>query len=85
MRSSLSTTATPKMTKLVTDAKIPLVYVNLQLAEETLPKGAYVGSPEVTSGKLQGEAIAKLLNNKGNIVLMMGELATRLPFCELKA
>jgi inositol transport system substrate-binding protein len=55
-----------------------LVYVNLQPAEETLPKGAaYVGSPEVTSGKLQGEAIAKLLNNKGNVVIMVGELATQ--------
>jgi ABC-type sugar transport system substrate-binding protein len=74
----VDTTATPQMTKLVTEAKIPLVYVNLQPAEETLPKGsAYVGSPEVTSGKLQGEAIAKLLNNKGNIVIMMGELATQ--------
>jgi inositol transport system substrate-binding protein len=74
----VDTSASPKMTKLVTDAKIPLVYVNLQPAEETLPKGtAYVGSPEVTSGKLQGEAIAKLLNNKGNLVIMMGELATQ--------
>ena len=74
----VDTTATPKMTQLVTEAKIPLVYVNLQPAEETLPKGAaYVGSPEITSGKLQGEAIAKLLNNKGNVVLMVGELATQ--------
>ena len=74
----VDTTASPKMTKLATDAKMPLVYVNLQPAEETLPPGvAYVGSPEVTSGKLQGEAIAKLLNNKGNVVIMMGELATQ--------
>ena len=29
------------------------------------------------AGKLQGEAIAKLLNNKGNVVIMMGELATQ--------
>ena len=34
----VDTTATPKMTKLVTEAGIPLVYVNLQPAEETLPK-----------------------------------------------
>ena len=74
----VDTIATPKMTKLVTGAGIPLVYVNLQPAEETLPKGvAYVGSEEIVSGKLQGEAIAKLLNNKGNIVIMMGELATQ--------
>jgi inositol transport system substrate-binding protein len=29
------------------------------------------------SGKLEGEAIAKLLYNKGNIVIMIGELATQ--------
>ena len=48
------------------------------LLRKRCPKGvAYVGSPEITSGKLQGEAIAKLLNNKGNVVLMVGELATQ--------
>ena len=74
----VDTMASPKMTMLVTEAGIPLVYANLQPAEETLPKGvAYVGSEEIVSGKLQGEAIAKLLNNKGNVVIMMGELATQ--------
>ena len=74
----VDTMASPKMTKLVTEAGIPLVYVNLQPAEETLPKAvAYVGSEEIVAGKLQGEAIAKLLNNKGNVVIMMGELATQ--------
>jgi inositol transport system substrate-binding protein len=74
----VDTTATPKMTQLVTAAGIPLVYVNLRPAEDTLPKGvAYVGSDENVSGKLEGEAIAKLLNNKGNIVIMVGELATQ--------
>jgi len=29
------------------------------------------------SGKLEGEEIARLLNNKGNVVIMMGELATQ--------
>jgi inositol transport system substrate-binding protein len=68
--------ATPKMTKLVTDAGIPLVYVNRAPAEETFPKGVvYVGSDENVSGKLEGEAIAKLLNYKGNVVIMMGELS----------
>ena len=74
----VDTTATPKMTQLVPAAGIPLVYVNLRPAEDTLPKGvAYVGSDENVSGKLEGEAIAKLLNNKGNIVIMVGELATQ--------
>jgi hypothetical protein len=55
---AVDTMASPKMTKLVTEAGIPLVYVNLQPAEETLPKGvAYVGSEEIVAGKLQGEAM----------------------------
>ena len=37
----------------------------------------YVGSDENVSGKLEGEAIAKLLKGKGNVVIMMGELATQ--------
>jgi inositol transport system substrate-binding protein len=62
--------ATPNMTKLATNAGIPLVYVNLKPAEETLPQGvAYVGSDENVSGRLQGEEIARLLNNKGNLVI----------------
>ena len=74
----VDTMATPKMTKLVTDVRIPLIYVNLKPAEETLPKGvAYVGSDENISGKLQGEEIARLLNNKGNLVILVGELATQ--------
>jgi len=68
--------ATPKMTKLAIDAGIPLVYVNRAPAEETFPKGVvYVGSDENVSGKLEGEAIARLLNYKGNVVIMMGELS----------
>ena len=51
----VDTMASPKMTKLVTEAGIPLVYVNLQPAEETLPNGvAYVGSQEIVAGKLRG-------------------------------
>ena len=74
----VDTMATPNMTKLATEAGIPLVYVNLKPAEETLPKGvAYVGSDENISGKLQGEEIARLLNNKGNLVILVGELATQ--------
>jgi len=35
-----------------------------------------VGSDENVPGKLQAEEIARLLNKKGNIAIMMGELAT---------
>jgi inositol transport system substrate-binding protein len=74
----VDSSATPKMTKLATAAGIPLVYVNREPYEKTLPeKVIYVGSDENVSGKLEGEAIAKLLNNKGNVAIMMGELATQ--------
>jgi len=69
--------ATPKMTRLATDAGIPLVLVNRPPSEETLPKGvAFVGSDENMPGKLQAEEIARLLNKKGNVVIIMGEITT---------
>jgi len=74
----VDSSATPKMTKLATAAGIPLVYVNREPYEKTLPeKVVYVGSDEHVSGKLQGEEIARLLNNKGNVAIMMGELSTQ--------
>ncbi len=73
----VDTAATPRMTKLAVAAGIPLVYVNRQPDTEDLPDGvAYVGSDETISGKMEGEEIARLLNNKGNIAIMVGELAT---------
>lgn len=73
----VDTSATPKMTKLATDAKLPLVYVNRKPIEKTLPAGvSFVGSDETQSGTLEAEELAKLLNHKGNIVIMQGELAT---------
>ena len=75
----VDSSATAQMTKLIKDAKIPAVYVNRQPLEPLDPKDpiVYVGSDENVSGKLEGEAIAKLLNGKGNVVIMMGELATQ--------
>jgi hypothetical protein len=61
---------------------IPLLYVNLKPAEETLPKGvAYIGSDENVSGRLQGEEIARLLNNKVTSSSWWASLRPRLPFC----
>ena len=70
--------ATPRMSKLIRDAGIPLVYVNRQPFEPLKPGEpvVYVGSDENVPGKLQGEEIARLLNNKGNVVIMMGDIAT---------
>lgn len=73
----VDTAATPKMTKLAVEAKVPLVYVNRMPEDKTLPdKVVFVGSDEHISGKLEGEEIARLLGNKGNIVIMQGELAS---------
>ena len=75
----VDSSATAQMTKLIKEAKIPAVYVNRQPLEPLDPNDpiVYVGSDENVSGKLEGEAIAKLLKGKGNVVIMMGELATQ--------
>jgi inositol transport system substrate-binding protein len=75
----VDSSATAQMTKLIQDAGIPLVYVNRAPLEPLKPGEpvVYVGSDENVSGKLEAEAIAKLLNGKGNVAIMMGELATQ--------
>ena len=74
----VDTDATPKMTKLATQAGIPLVYVNRMPADKTLPeKVAYVGSNEVDSGTLEMKEVCKLMGGKGNILVMMGELSNQ--------
>lgn len=63
------------MIKLAESAKIPLVFVNRR-PEVTLPAGmAYVGSDSKLAGKLQMEELAKLMNGKGNVMILMGELS----------
>lgn len=69
--------ATGRMSQIVSAAGIPLVYVNRKPAEDTLPeKVVFVGSDENVSGTLEAEELAKQLNYKGNVAIMMGELAT---------
>ena len=73
---AVDTSATPKMTELAVAAKIPLVYVNRKPEDKTLPPNvSYVGSNEKVSGKLEGEELMKCLKNKGNIVIMEGQLS----------
>ncbi|MFM2055053.1 MAG: hypothetical protein RL456_3090, partial [Pseudomonadota bacterium] len=59
----VDTDATPKITKMVTDAKIPLVYVNRKPTDfDKLPAGvAFVASDEKVSGTLQTQHVCKLL------------------------
>ncbi|WP_295958605.1 sugar ABC transporter substrate-binding protein [Rhodoferax sp.] len=68
--------ATQKMTKLVTEAGIPLVYVNHPPGETKFPpKVTFVGSNEVDSGTLQTREVCRLLGGKGKILLIDGDLA----------
>ena len=74
----VDTDATPKMTQLAVAAGVPLVYVNRQPADKTLPpKVSFVGSNEVDSGTLEMKEVCKLMNGKGNIVVLMGELSNQ--------
>lgn len=73
----VDTDATPKITKMVTDAKIPLVYVNRKPVDfDKLPAGvAFVASDEKVSGTVQTQEVCRLLKGKGDILVLMGELS----------
>ena len=73
----VDTDVTPKITKMVTDAKIPLVYVNRKPVDfAKLPAGvAFVASDEKVSGTLQTQQVCKLLKGKGDLLVLMGELS----------
>ena len=71
------TSATPGMTKIAREAGVPLVYVNRRPAEETLPEGVvFVGSEDLHAGTLQMEELARLMNHRGTVAIMVGELAS---------
>ncbi len=70
----VDTAATGPMTKAVTAAKIPLVYVNRK--PDNLPKGVvFCGSNSIDSGIFMMEELGKLMGGKGNIVILMGNLS----------
>src|SRR5262249_42828372 len=65
------------MTKVAWEGGVPLVYVNRQPAEETLPEGVvFVGSEELQAGTLEMEELARLMNYRGNVAIMIGELTS---------
>ena len=71
------TSGTSGMTKIARDAGVPLVYVNRRPAEETLPEGVvFVGSEELQAGTLEMEELARLMNYRGNVAIMVGELTS---------
>ena len=57
-------------------ANIPLIFVNRK-PEVKLPGDmAYVGSDSALGGEMQMEALAKKMNYKGNVAILMGALST---------
>jgi inositol transport system substrate-binding protein len=71
------TSATAGMTKIARDAGVPLVYVNRRPAEDTLPSGVvFVGSDDLQAGTLEMEELARLMNYRGRVAIMVGELAS---------
>lgn len=58
-----------------TKANIPLVFVNRRPSAQLTGKMAFVGSDSELAGRLQMEALAKAMNGKGNIAILLGDLA----------
>ena len=72
----VDTASTANIIKAATAAKIPLVFVNRRPDSQTLAPGvAAVTSDDVEAGKLQMQYIAEKLGGKGNIVILLGDLA----------
>jgi inositol transport system substrate-binding protein len=75
----VDTDATAAMSKAASEAGIPLVYVNREPANinELPEKQAFVASNEQESGTLETKEVCRLLNGKGKVVVMMGELSNQ--------
>jgi inositol transport system substrate-binding protein len=72
----VDTAATANMTRAAVAAKTPLVYVNRHPDDRTLPKGVVtVASNDIEAGQLQMRYLAEKLGGKGNVAIIMGDLA----------
>ena len=72
----VDTASTKNIISAATKAGIPLVFVNRRPDQKDLPKDVVaVTSDDVEAGKLQMQYIADKLGGKGNIVILLGDLA----------
>ena len=72
----VDTATTKRMTSAASAAHIPIVYVNRRPDETSLPPGvAVVASDDKLAGRLQMTVLAKKMGGKGNLVIMLGDLA----------
>jgi len=56
-------------------ASIPLIFVNRKPEVKLSGEMAYVGSDSALGGEMQMEALAKKMNYKGNVAILMGALS----------
>ncbi|BAQ74292.1 periplasmic substrate-binding protein of sugar ABC transporter [Pseudomonas sp. Os17] len=72
----VDTAATRKITEAAVKAGIPLVYVNRRPDDLNLPKGVVtVASDDLEAGKMQMQYLAEKMGGKGDIVILLGDLA----------
>lgn len=70
------TAATRKITERVTQAGIPLVYLNSRPEVDSFPAGVvFVGTDERRIGQMQMEYLAEKMDGKGNLAIILGRLA----------
>ncbi len=73
----VDTAAMGPITDAVTEAGIPLIYVNRNpFGTEEPPAGVYyVGSQEIVAGQLQGQFLVDTMGEKGGVGILMGILS----------
>ena len=72
----VDTSAMDPIVKAVSEAGIPLCFVNRNpYGEQALPEGVYyVGSQEIIAGQQQMEYMGELLGGEGGVAILMGKL-----------
>jgi len=71
----VDTQAVKPMMEAARRAKIPLIFVNRKPEVPLGENMAYVGSDSALGGKMEMEALAKKMNYKGNVAILMGALS----------
>ena len=72
----VDTAATQRITKAAVAAGIPLVYVNRRPDDPKLPPGVVtVASDDLEAGRMQMQYLADKMGGKGDIVILLGDLA----------
>ena len=71
--------AAVELSRLASQAQIPLIYMNSppDNVDKLPPKQAFVGSDEHDSGTLEAKEVCHLLNGKGTVAIMVGDLTTQ--------